>query len=362
MGQLVAGLFLAIPFLKHSIFTENTAVILETLAAVGAIFLMLLTGMEVDREKMEKNFKDAFAIAFFAALVPLFGGIVLGRYLEYSWITSFVLGAGLAITASGTKASILMEMRKIKTRIGGLMLGAGIIDDIIGIVLISGIILLAKNGDLLGSLITFPPRIICFLGISFLCYKYFPHYFAKFEKKHSEVVIFNLTIIIALIFALFSELMGLGTVLGAFLAGIILQKSFELKSHVLREEKDLKIVLFGFIIPFFFIFVSINFDYASVIQNPKLTLFLLAVAISGKIIGTLISKPFTHLSWKQLYLIGWGMNSRGVMELIIAEIARANGLISNELFSAIVIMAITTTLIFPVILKRMIRANPKIMK
>ncbi len=362
IGKLLAGLFLAIPFLQDSIFAENSIAIIEVLASLGVIFLLLLTGLEIDTKKMRKNSKDALFIAFFAALIPFLSGLFLARFLDYSWTTAFVLGAALSLTAEGTKATILIELKKIKTKIGSIMLEAGIIDDIIGILFLSIIIVLSKGENLLANLTYFPAKIIFFFFVSFLSFKYFPKVFSSFEKKHSEIVIFNLTIILGLIFALFSEVIGLGTVLGAFIAGVILQKSFALKSDELKEEKDLKLLTFGFIIPFFFIYISINFDYHSILHNPGLTFLILFIAIIGKIIGTLIAKPFTSLSWQQLHLIGWGMNSRGVMELIIAEIARSNGLISNELFSAIVFMAITTTLIFPIILKQIIKINPKIMQ
>jgi len=169
------------------------------------------------------------------------------------------------------------------------------------------------------------------------------------------------SIIIGLIFALLSEVAGLGSILGAFLAGVILKKSFVIHRNEIHDEQNLKIIIFGLIIPFFFINISIHFDYSSIIQNPLLVFSVLIVAILGKLLGTFITKPFTKLSWKKLHLIGWGMNSRGLLELIIANLAYQYHLIDQKLFSAIVFMAISTTIIFPFILKHLIQKNPKIM-
>lgn len=361
IGQLVGGLVLAIPLFKNNLFTPNTIEIFKIMASLGVVFLLLLTGMEIDIEKMKKNSKDALLIAVSAAITPFLLGLGLGHFLGYTWTTSFVLGTSLAVTAEGTKISILLELKKLKTKLGSIMLGAGILDDVFEVLFLSIVIVLAQDGNLAKEFYLFPLKIILFVIVTFFAYKFIPLLIQKIESEKSEIVLFNLTIIVGLICAMLSELVGLGSIAGAFIAGIILQKSFALKKDEQKEERNLELITFGFIIPFFFIYIGINFDYSSIIQNPALTFFVLITAIVGKLIGTIITKPFSSLSWKQLHLVGWGMNSRGVMELVIAEIARANGLISNEIFSAIVVMAITTTLIFPFVLKQIIKKNPKIM-
>jgi len=87
-------------------------------------------------------------------------------------------------------------------------------------------------------------------------------------------------------------------------------------------------------------------------------LIILAIAVTGKIIGSLAAKPFVHLSWKQLYLVGWGMNSRGAVELALALLAYQAGLIERDIYSSLVIMALATTLIFPFIIRKMINKDP----
>jgi Kef-type K+ transport system membrane component KefB len=161
--------------------------------------------------------------------------------------------------------------------------------------------------------------------------------------------------------AVLSEFVGLGALLGAFIAGIILQKSFVTEKNRKIESKDLRLFVFSFIIPFFFVNIGLHFDYHVFLHSLFLTGVIVVVAIIGKLLGTFLTKPFVKLSWKQLHLIGWGMNSRGVMELIMAHIALSAGLIPESLYSAIVFMAIFTTVLFPFIFRKILKHNPQIM-
>ena len=116
-----------------------------------------------------------------------------------------------------------------------------------------------------------------------------------------------------------------------------------------------------FVIPFFFISMGIHFSFQSLILKPFLLLIIIIVAIAGKIFGVLLTKPFTKLSLKQLYLVGWGMNSRGAVELAVAFVAFRIGLLSAGIYSSLVIMALTTTLIFPFFIVPMVKKEPHIM-
>jgi len=117
----------------------------------------------------------------------------------------------------------------------------------------------------------------------------------------------------------------------------------------------------AFVVPFFFANVGINFDFNSLSMNTVLLIGTVAIAFLGKIFGTLIVKPASNLSLKQLYYVGWAMNSRGAAELVIALVAFRFGLIPIEIFSVLVAMAMITTLTFPFVLSRGIKKNPGIM-
>jgi Kef-type K+ transport system membrane component KefB len=120
-------------------------------------------------------------------------------------------------------------------------------------------------------------------------------------------------------------------------------------------------ITLAFVVPFFFANIGLNFDSGALFTNLTLLTFTILIAFVGKILGTLIVKPVSSLSLKQLYYVGWAMNSRGAAELVIALIAFQFGLIPIEIFSALVTMAMITTLTFPFVLSRGIKKNVGLM-
>jgi Kef-type K+ transport system membrane component KefB len=125
--------------------------------------------------------------------------------------------------------------------------------------------------------------------------------------------------------------------------------------------KATELIALGFIVPFFFANVGINFDFTTLLTGIALLVATVIIASLGKVFGCMAVKPFSRLSMKQLYYTGWAMNSRGAAELVIALAAKQFGLITLDVFSALVAMSLITTLVFPLILARGIRNNPGLM-
>ena len=360
LGQFIASLVFAIPIIRNNIFTLESISTIKVFADLAIIFLLLLAGLKTDIDRINQCRHDAIFVALFGSLVPLASGTLVGWLLGFNLVASFILGISLSITAEATNLAILLQLKKLKTKIGSIVISAGMLNDVFGIILLSLVLILAHKGGL-SSLFLFPLKLVIFIVIVGLASKLIPPVLAYFEERKRPIAIFNVVIIIALAMAILSEVMGLSVILGAFIAGILLQQSFEFKRDEKHEEHEMETVLFGFIIPFFFINIALNFDFRSIIDYPVLILIVVAVAIAGKLIGALLVKPFTKLKWRQLYLIGWEMNSRGVIELVIANIALSAGLISTPLYSAIVLMAILTTIISPFFIKNSIKKHPQIM-
>jgi len=122
-----------------------------------------------------------------------------------------------------------------------------------------------------------------------------------------------------------------------------------------------RLVTLAFIVPFFFANIGLNFDVGLLFESPMLTIIAVTIAIGSAIMGAVLTKPFSSLSFRQLYIVGWAMSSKGSVEMVIALLARKYGLLPPEIFSALVAMAIITTLAFPFILKREIGKNFAIM-
>lgn len=363
IGQLVISFVLAIPVVK-SLFPATSIEVISILAELGVIFLLLLTGFELNLQEFKKNKKEAAIIAFSAAIVPFGFGYLLGQFLHFSWEASLVLGACMAVTAEGTTVALLIEMKQIKTRLASIILGAGIIDDAFEILFLTLIFFLANTHSGTATDHSFWEVVgkyeLFIIGIWF-AFRFIPKWISKAQQNESKISLLSFMITVGMAIAFFSEYVGVGAVFGAFVAGIILQKSFFDPKTREKDALDLRTFAFAFIVPFFFVNIGLNFDYHAIIDNPVLTLSILGMALAGKILGTLITKPWVNLTWKQLYLVGWGLNSRGVMELVLAHIALEAGLIETDVYSAIVFMAISTTLFFPFVFKRISTKNPNIM-
>lgn len=360
IGQFIASLFLAIPFIRNNMFTPDTMEAIAIFAELAIIFLLLLAGLEANIERIKQSKKESILIGIFGSITPLFLSLLIGRLIGLSWIASLVLGISLSITAEGTNLAILLELKKVRTKVGSILISAGMLDDIFGMGYLSFILILIYKGKI-ASLLLFPIKLLIFVGVMWLSSKAIPHILKLFEKKGKDIAMFNAVILITLILSIFSELAGLSAIVGAFFAGLILQKSFVLKRDEKREEHEIETFLFGFIIPFFFIDIALNFDFQSIFQTPLLTIIILTIAIAGKMGGVFLVKLFDGLKWRQLNLIGWGMNSRGVIGLVIANIALKTGLISVPIYSAIIFVAIISTLLSLFVLRSMIRKDPKIM-
>lgn len=360
LGQFAASLLLAIPLVKSNLFTQESINTIEFFGELAIIFLLLLTGLETDINRINQCKRHSILVAFFGSFTPLIAGFFLGRVIGLGYEASFVLGVSLSISAEGTNLAVLLQMKKLKSKIGTILISAGMIDDILGILYLSFILMLSQHSDI-STLFLFPVKLIVFVIAIWLASLLIPKILFHFEKRKAEVAMFNVVILIALIFAILSELAGLSAIIGAFLAGIILQKSFVLKRDELHEEHEIETFLFGFIIPFFFINIALNFDFNALIETPALVAGVILIAMAGKLIGALLVKPFDNLKWRQLYMIGWGMNSRGVIELVVANLALNAGLIDKKLYSAIVVMAVVTTLISPFVMRYLIKKHPQIM-
>ena len=179
-----------------------------------------------------------------------------------------------------------------------------------------------------------------------------------------ETELFSIAMIFILVLAALSESLNVGYLIGAIIGGFLLQVSMKGISRRHKSEliTEIKLVALGFVVPFFFVSVGLNLDVSTIFSNIPLVVATVLVAFLGKILGTLLVKPLSSLSWTQLYYTGWAMNSRGAAELVIALVAVQYGLIPPEIYSALVAMSLITTLTFPPVLARGIHRNPGLME
>lgn len=360
VGQIVGGLILGIPLLKAFIFEGSTATeIVDLLAVLGILFLLLLVGLEIDLEKIRQSSKEAVLISLSAAIVPLLLGFLFLKLLGYTDIASLVFGGALSVTAEGTTVKVLMDANALNTKLGAITVSAGAIDDIFEVLFLSMVTVIGFGGSVF-QLVYLPVEFLVFAAVTFVLFRVVSKVLQRVERTGTDVELFSLVIIFVFAVSSLSEALEMGYLLGAIVAGFLLQIS--MKRLRKKDEEEIltatKLITLSFVVPFFFVNIGLNFNYDYLAGNLLLLLVTIAIAFLGKIIGTLIVKPFTKLNLKQLYLIGWGMNSRGAVELVIALLALNHGLITQEVFSALVAMAIVTTLVFPFVLQHEIKKDP----
>jgi Kef-type K+ transport system membrane component KefB len=366
VGQILAGILLGIPFLKAVFFdTESSLIIIDFLAYLGIVFLLFLAGLEIDVEKIRETSRESILISLSSALLPFGLGFTFMMLVfpSYGWLTALVFGGAIMVTSEATKVKVLIDLNSLNTHLGAIMLAAGALDDIFEVLFLALVAVIGRGGGLL-ELAAIPVEIVIFGVIAFAFFKVSSNVFRYLDRNGgNQTEIFSLVIIFIMVLAALSEGLGIGYLIGAIVGGFILQ--IAMRSIHEKHRKDMvkatELIALGFIVPFFFANVGINFEFDTIFSSLALLVATVVIAFIGKIFGCLLIKPFSRLTLKQLYYTGWAMNSRGAAELVIALAAKQFGLIPLDVFSALVAMSLITTLTFPPVLARGIHKNPGLM-
>ena len=366
VGQILAGMLFGIPVFESALFGDpSTLTILDFLATLGVLLLLFLAGLEIDIEKVKETSRDSILISVSSALVPFLLGFsfIMIVFPEYGFLTALIFAGALMVTSEGTKVKVLMDLNSLNTRLGAVMLAAGAIDDVFEVFFLSVVVVMAKGGSYM-ELATIPLEIAIFVVIAFIAFKAISKVLHHLDKHlGDDTDLFSVVMIFILVLAALSESLNVGYLIGAILGGFLLQLSMKgiSRRHKRNLINEVRLVALGFIVPFFFANVGLRFDFDVFFVNIPFIAATVIVALIGKMVGTIIVKPVSSLSWKQLYYTGWAMNSRGAAELVIALIAVQYGLIPPVVYSSLVAMSLISTLIFPVILARGLKRNPGLM-
>lgn len=351
LGSLVAGLILG-PIVLNLVQYDNN---IKLLSNLGVIMLMFLAGLETNAEEMKKAGLTSFTIALAGIILPLILG-TLGAYLFFSdfWENLFV---GVILTATSVSITVetLKELGKLNTRTGVNILGAAVIDDVLGLILISIVLAIAQTGGpdsaASGTLAVFTVliKIIFFCLFSIVGILYLPKYINKFFdnlKKHSSIL--PICIACGIFMAYIAELLGIAAITGAYICGLILS-TYQHKEHL---EKNVKAISSGFLSLIFFASVGIEVNINGLTWEVLLiTLIMFILAVVGKIAGCGGAARLLKMTKSESVQIGIGMVSRGEVAIITAKIGLQKGILSEEIFLPTLIVVILTTIITPVLLK-----------
>jgi Kef-type K+ transport system membrane component KefB/nucleotide-binding universal stress UspA family protein len=370
MGQLIAGIVLGPsvfgalwPEAQQAIFASGREqkAMLEAVSDLGILMLLLLTGMEMDLKLVKRTRRAALSVSAAGIAVPFICGFALGQFLpetmlprpDQRLITSMFLGTALSIASVKIVAMVVREMNFMRRKIGMILVASAIIDDTVGWTIIAITSSLALHGALNAA--TLAQSVLgtgLFLLASFTLGRRLVFGLIRWTNDTfvSEVPVVTAILIVMGVMALITHLIGIHTVLGAFVAGILVGESPILTRHISEQLRGLVVALF---MPVFFSLAGLRTDL-SVLKSPQLFLLalgLIAIASIGKFTGAFLGGALGRLTGRESLALACGMNARGSTEVIVASIGLSLGVISQDLFTMIVTMAVVTTLAMPPMLR-----------
>jgi len=348
IGTIVLGIIIGPSLLGLITYTE----FIKGLAELGAIVLLFVVGLEF---KMEEIFKLKYGvIALIGVIVPFFGGFFLSKLFSFGFQSSLFVGVALTATSIAITANVLREMGKLKTDVAKVIIGAAVIDDVLSL------LVLVFSEQLIGGSISIGVigwmilKSILFFGLGIIIGKvYLSRWIVKFDRtefsRKFPELIFIIAMMIAFFYAMVAELMGLSAIIGAFLAGVVLEGIVIRNGKSYREGAEYLQIIFGAI---FFVSLGVLVDLRAI--NGTVLLFLLAltiVAVLTKVIGCYIPARLQGMSKQDARVVGFGMSPRGEVAMIIALIGLNAGYFKQDVYVSIILMALLTTIITPLVLR-----------
>ena len=364
VGQILAGIIMGLLEAKFRIFTPDTRSFFDFLTNIGIILLFFFVGLEIDLKQFRKNVKESAMISIFNTFFPFAFGFLISRVVfGLDNISSIVVGIALAVSSQAISLDILEEAKLLKTKLGNLIMTTGTVDDVFELFAIS-VILIVFNVTLEGSTLKqfLISCLIFVVALTVLRYSLIPLTMKMFDRDKSRDVLFMGGMIIVLFMAYLSDILGISSLIGSLIAGIMVRQTLidvEHRKPWTRNElsHSIHILSFGFLIPLFFVTVGLKTSWESITSNIWMAMVFLVIDIVGTIFGTLVGVAFSGGTMREGMLVGWAVTPKGDTELVIASVALAGNLINQNVYSAIVTVAIFSTLISPIVFKFLIRKH-----
>lgn len=367
IGELLAGVLLGPTILGHFApdlfafgFPQETAQfhLLEVISWLGMVLLLLLTGLETDIRAMRNLGRAALMASIFGMVVPFAGGLALGWALPDRFLVDATdrpifaafLATAMAISAMPVIAKILIDLRLIRRNVGMVILSAGVVDDTTGWLVLSIIAGIASGGAFApAELFLTLLWLVLFLAVMrWVAYPVLARV-VRYVNEEVELAGADITVIIAFTFvaASVTEAIGIHAVFGAFVAGLLVRQLPRVRSDSLHT---IEVFVLSVLSPIFFAFVGLRVDLWQ-LTGWQLPLLVIGVAVAGKLAGCYLGGRLGRLSHWESLALGFGMNARGAMELIVALIGLSLGLLTQEMYSTIVLVAVVTSFMAPILLR-----------
>jgi len=348
LGELLAGIFLGGSFLG---LLERTPT-LDLLSDLGIILLLFLAGLGIDIERLKAVGKVVVVDSIFDVVFAFLLGYIIGLAFGMPHLQALFLGGILTATSVGITTRTLMDLGKLNTKAGATILGVAVLDDIQGIFVLSVLAGLATTSHLPtpSDFLVLLLMIIGFFTISILLV---PRILEKtsglVEAMWVDEAPLSLNIALILLFAYIAEAIGLAHIVGAFLAGVTVNLAIKYKENIFAKFNT---ITYGFLAPFFFVEVGVRTNIGAVLRTGFLiTLAIIFAAAIGKVSGCTLGSLLMGYEKKDALRVGVGMLPRAEVALITAKIGLTAGVISQAIFSSVVVMVLVMALSTPVLLR-----------
>ena len=358
IGEIIAGIVLG-PSLVGLYFPEFSAALfpveslgnLKFLSQIGLILFMFVIGMELDLKVLKNKANDAVVISHASIVIPFALGIGLSYFVYNQFAPegvkflsfSLFMGIALSITAFPVLARIVQERGIHKTKLGAIVITCAAADDITAWCILAVVIAIVKAGTFVSSLYIIMLAVLYVLAMIFIVKPFLKRIGDLYGSKDTiikpVVAIFFLVLILS---SYATEVIGIHALFGAFMAGAIMPDVPKFRTIFIEKVEDVALIL---LLPLFFVFTGLKTEIG-LLNDPylwKVTGFIILVAVVGKFLGSALAAKFVGQSWRDSLTIGALMNTRGLMELIVLNIGLELNVLTPEVFTMMVIMALVTT-------------------
>lgn len=351
VGEIVAGVVIGNTLLRESLQFDASSDLLHVIAELGVVFLIFTVGLETPFEEMKRVGLPSVLVAILGVVVPFLAGYLLFAWTGRPLIESLFLGAALVATSVGITARVLADLGVLGRREARIILGAAVIDDVLGLTILSVVQALGSTGTVsFGAVALLVVESLAFVGVLM--------YFGGRVLRRvvnppasrgvrfgawvaSREVLFPFAILLCLALSALSTVLGLAAIIGAFLAGMAFAATDERHALVVKFE-----ALVAFFVPFFFAFIGMQIDLTVAFAAIGLALLVTAIAIATKLVGCAAGAwPFTGS--RSAVAIGVGMVPRGEVGIIVALVGLSLHAIPESLYSIVVTMSLLTTIVTP---------------
>lgn len=358
VGEILAGIVLGpsllglyLPDVSQFIFPTQSLGNLQVLSQIGLVLFMFVIGMELNLKVLKTKAHEAVVISHASIIIPFAAGVALAFFIYSSFAPTGIsfmsfglfLGISMSITAFPVLARIIQERGIHKTKLGAIVITCAAADDITAWCLLAAVIAIVKAGSFVSSIYTILLAVAYVLLMIRVVRPFLKRTAEKYKTekgfKKSAVAIFFLVLLVS---SFVTETIGIHALFGAFMAGVIMPSNPRFRSMFIDKIEDVALVL---LLPLFFVITGLRTQIGLLndIYLWQVTGLIILVAVLGKFVGSALAARYVGQNWKDSLTIGTLMNTRGLMELVVLNIGYDLGILNDEIFAMMVIMALVTT-------------------